>query len=600
MAAVAVAVAAAVASSNQGDEMAHGRNLRRRAIRLAAALAIAVLASVPAAAFAASPVGPPYPSAVDGRRVYDYAGVFSPEAIAEAETIIAGIDARSGAQVAVYTQIKPDSDTLDKANADARALMDQWGIGRKGIDDGLVIMFDMQTNRKHGQVSLYAGSGFRAAFLSDSEPQAIFDTDMTPLLKYGDLDGGMLIALRDVDANATPEHRAALEQGRFVNSLIALVGLLIGLAALLWAVGKWFLHGRDPISVDDNSILMAAPPEDLTPAMATLLLADRTSDRTVTAGLVDLASRGCIAFTSDSKTHSDDKTGLKYIAAGDHILPAPEAALRDAVAAKGARHEGAIKPSSMYRLIKAFDLFKTSLESEAVDQGWLKAKPSEVMSNWGLLGGLELGLGLVVALAWLIVGASGIVVAALALAIAGIFTMILARSMPSRTQQGALLWSMLAAYRRTLQLTMAQAASMGDVVKTKALPWVATPDQVMAWSVAFGLDKELEGVLSRSIAVPSALASAASTAWQPMWWLDGNTGMPLAGSVGGVGVGSSGSAGIFSASAMPDAGSLIAALGSVSHPSAPASSGGGSSSSFSSSSFGGGGGGGGGGAGGGF
>jgi uncharacterized membrane protein YgcG len=77
------------------------------------------------------------------------------------EATIQGIEDRTGAEVAVYTQVKPESDDLDKANADALALMNQWGVGRAGFDDGLVILFDMQGNRQHGQVSLYAGSGFR-------------------------------------------------------------------------------------------------------------------------------------------------------------------------------------------------------------------------------------------------------------------------------------------------------------------------------------------------------------------------------------------------------------------------------------------------------
>jgi hypothetical protein len=67
------------------------------------------------------------------------------------------------------------------------------------------------------------------------------------------------------------------------------------------------------------------------------------------------------------------------------------------------------------------------------------------------------------------------------------------------------------------------------------------------------------------------------------------------------------SSGLFSASALPDPGSIMTALGSISHPSEPvssSSSGGGGDSfggdSFGGGSFGGGGGGGGGGAGGGF
>jgi hypothetical protein len=150
---------------------------------------------------------------------------------------------------------------------------------------------------------------------------------------------------------------------------------------------------------------------------------------------------------------------------------------------------------------------------------------------------------------------------------------------------------------------MAQAASIGDVVKSKALPWVTTPDQVMAWGVAFGLDRELEGVLSRSLASPDEQgASQTASAWQPAWWLGSSSGHSTAGIALGH-AGGSGSSGLFSASLIPDPGSMIAALGAAGHPSGPPSSSSGgssSSSSFGSSSFGGGGGGGGGGAGGGF
>jgi uncharacterized protein len=119
---------------------------------------------------------------VTGQRVYDYAGIFSP-GHRPAEQTIKAIEDRTGAQVAVYTQVKPESDTLDAANADALALMNQWGVGRKGFDDGLVILFDMQDNLIHGQVSLYAGSGFMAAFMTNADRQAVFDNDMKPLLK---------------------------------------------------------------------------------------------------------------------------------------------------------------------------------------------------------------------------------------------------------------------------------------------------------------------------------------------------------------------------------------------------------------------------------
>ena len=172
------------------------------------------LVSTGASAAAAPPAGPPYPDAVTSQRVYDYAGIFSSGEIADAEQTIQAIEARSNAQVAVYTQVKPASDTLEAANADALALMNQWGVGRKGFDDGLVILFDMQPSLQHGQVSLYAGSGFLAAFMTNADRQAVFDKDMKPLLTLSppDFDGALKIALDDVSAAAMQEHADQLSR----------------------------------------------------------------------------------------------------------------------------------------------------------------------------------------------------------------------------------------------------------------------------------------------------------------------------------------------------------------------------------------------------
>ena len=201
--------------------------------------------------------------------------------------------------------------------------------------------------------------------------------------------------------------------------------------------------------------------------------------------------------------------------------------------------------------------------------------------------------------------ASALFVLTLSLAVAGIVTLAMSYFMPARTRQGAMLYAMLSAYKRTLALTMTESNSMGEVVQKRALPWVTTPDEAMVWGVAFGLESEVGQVLARTLAASTGEAAdtadaAASTGWYPTWWTMASHSGGHGGSAGTVSF-SRESAGLFSSSPIPDPGSIVAALGSMASPSAPYSgSSGGSSSSFSSGSFGGGGGGGGGGAGGGF
>ena len=149
-------------------------------------------------ALAAEP-GPPFPDPVDGQAVYDTAGLFSQETRDQAELIIDAIESQSKAEVVVYTQaLGRDDITTEEAESHARALMDQWGVGRRGVDDGLVILFDLDTTNEHGQVQLYAGPGFSSSYLSDDERQAIYQDVMVPLLADQQFDDALLATLGKV------------------------------------------------------------------------------------------------------------------------------------------------------------------------------------------------------------------------------------------------------------------------------------------------------------------------------------------------------------------------------------------------------------------
>jgi uncharacterized membrane protein YgcG len=532
------------------------------------------------ASVAAPPAGPPYPDAVTGQRVYDYAGIFSQSAINSAQQTIDAIQARTGAQVAVYTQVKPESDSLDAANADALALMNQWGVGRKGFDDGLVILFDMQTNLVHGQVSLYAGSGFMSAFMSNVDRQNVFDHDMMPKLKQADFDGALSAAMSDIDAAATPQHADELNRARIANSL---VGFGVGFLALIlvaFAFYRWYTVGRDPIYVDDNSVLMPAPPDGLTPAMATLLMDDRTSDRTVTAALVDLAARGVLRFRQEAEIFTK-KTNIG-VTGNKALITTPEAGLFAAIET-WAGPDGFVPTATARELLPAITAMKNDLEGLSVDKGWLTNKPGKVMGRWTGIALLELfAAGPLFYWTWALGASGGFLGGGLLVATAAA-TLVIARFMPCRTKLGAMLQAMLAAYKRTLQYTMAQAGSMDEVVGRKALPWVTTPDAAMAWGVAFGLNSEIEAVLGRTVG--ASQASGRQVGWYPVWFY----GSGHSGGFGGGGFGGGGS-GMFSTGAIPDVGSMMSSLGSI----------GSSAGGHSGGGFGGGGGGGGGGAGGGF
>ena len=608
---------------------------------LAALLAALLLPVVAALAASPFPPGPPFPSPELNRAVYDQAGVFRPDTIARLEATIDAIEARTGAEVVVYTQEWPYKIDQATSESNAAALIDQWGIGRRGFDDSLVILFDLDPSLVHGQVSLYAGSGFRAAFLSDQERQRIFDNDMVPLLAAGDLDGAALVALARVDAAATPEHAAQLEFARQVNAVVGIIGGAIALLGLSgWALFHWLRFGRDPVYVDSASVLVPAPPSGMTAAAGTLVLDGKTSRRTLTTALLDLASRGEVAFRQEKgflglgRTKLTIDVGERAAAAALDDLAdadgrragidapgptatsaagaqAPAAASRDQdlaiarsrIALANRRpmtdaetyllrrldalaSDESIEPDDVPKLATDVPTFERKVEDAVVAQGWFGRRPSQVVRRWRGLGFVEGVVGGILVFAGWSIPASGLTVVGIAAIIGGVVTLVVASAMPARTMSGAMQRAWLNAYRRTLSKTMEQARSMDQVVQEAGLDWLETPDQAVVWSVALGLAGQVEDVLGRTMADSEATGS--QTGFMPLWYRN-HDGSGFVGSGSGGGAGG----GLFSSSGIPDLGGMFSALGTVG--SAPSSSSGGGGGGF-----GGGGSGGGGGAGGGF
>ncbi len=573
--------------------------------RLAALLPILAFGLLLASAVSAAspPAGPPFPQPEIDRAVYDYAGILSPAAVADAERTIDAIEARTGAEVVVYTQDSGEYPTTEETDAKARKLMDQWGIGRKGFNDGLVIFFDLQPNLEHGQVQLYAGPGFEQTFLTNSERQAIFDNDMLPYLRSADFDGALAVALQRVDAATTPEHAAALERSRQVNAVLGLVGapiVFLGLSG--WALFHWRRYGKDPVYLDDPSVLMPAPPPDLTAASGAMIIDGSTSRRALTTAMLDLASRGLIAFREDKGgLLGGHKVGIDVEpAAGDAEVEAqrrlnqrrPTGPAEDVAYRKlrtiGASSDEFISAEDLPKFGSDVAAFDTALEKHVVDRQWFGEKPSKVVGRWVGRGVLAIIGGVIGVIAGLNIPISGLTAIGGAAIAGGIVMLIVAQAMPAVTMSGAMIRAMLAAYRRTLQKTMAQARSMQQVVTEAGLPWLETPDQAVVWGTALGLQSEIEDVLSRSLEdVKAGTATSGSVPYFPFWYQTSG-GTPFMGSSAS-GTGAS----LFSDSGIPDLGGMMSALGTIGNSPASSSGGGGG--------FGGGGsGGGGGGAGGGF
>lgn len=532
-----------------------------------------------------------FPDPVFDQAVYDGAGVLDAAAEAALEERIDALEARSGAEVAIYLQVDPSQD-FETNLAAAESLLNEWGVGRAGYDDGFVILVSFEGDLVHGVISTYAGGGFRAAYMSIDDQERLINQVMAPDFRAGQVGAGLVAALDVVDAAVTPAATERLDTYRQVNALVGIPG---GILALVLTGGTafvaWRRHGDDPELVDSPSVLMAGPPAEMTPPLATVLREGRAGSNALRTLLVELAGGGLIRFRNldrAKEVKADDDPDPLTDPALDVLDPPVDRpqpsgplgeAYRELVIRGGS--ERSLRREALWGVNQALDPIKGQLEQEAVRLGWLTRLPTPEITRWVFVGVLEAALGVGAIFLGNTIPMSGLTLVGGALVIGGLVTGAFGTQMSKRTPNGAYVDAMLKAYRRTLEKTLEKARSMAEVVQDPTVRVLAdTPDKAVVWGVALGLHQEVGEVLAREMADPQTRAmSQSSGAYYPMWL----------GSSAGSGAGDGGG-GLFSGSGIPDVGGMLGTVGSIG--SAPSSSSGGG--------FGGGGGGGGGGASGGF
>lgn len=116
------------------------------------------------------------------RLVNDYAGLLSSAQRAALEDSLVAFDRATSTQIAVVTV--NDLEGADPAEY-ATKLLTQWGVGRKGKDNGVVVLLKPRNQYGGGEVFIATGYGVEGA-LPDILCGRIIDNAMMPALRSGD------------------------------------------------------------------------------------------------------------------------------------------------------------------------------------------------------------------------------------------------------------------------------------------------------------------------------------------------------------------------------------------------------------------------------
>lgn len=204
---------------------------------------------VPAGAFAlaAGYASPGKPAGL----VSDFAHVFSKADAQALDSRLSAFRSSTGAEIAVVVVPSLGGDSIEDY---AVRLFGEWGIGRKGVDDGALIL--VSTGDREARIEV--GYGLEGA-ITDIQSDRIIRDDMVPEFKKGDYAAGVsagadaVMSLVSADAaSAAADLPPASDSGEQIPSdegpdllpfLFLCIIVLNVLAKILGSTKSWWLGG---------------------------------------------------------------------------------------------------------------------------------------------------------------------------------------------------------------------------------------------------------------------------------------------------------------------------------------------------------------------
>jgi uncharacterized protein len=160
-------------------------------------------------------------------RVTDQTGTLDAKQRAALEQKLAAFDARKGAQIALLIVATTVPETIEQYSI---RVVEQWKLGRKGIDDGMLVL----VVRDDRALRIEVGYGLEGV-VPDAIANRVIDEIIVPRFRAGDYYGGLdagitrLIALVDGEPLPPPQAQQAQSSDDPISALLPL--LFFGLFA---------------------------------------------------------------------------------------------------------------------------------------------------------------------------------------------------------------------------------------------------------------------------------------------------------------------------------------------------------------------------------
>lgn len=120
-------------------------------------------------------------------RVTDEVGMLTPDQRQRLEAVLADYEAKTGSQIAVLLVSSTEPEAIEQYGI---RVADAWKLGRKGIDDGVLLLVAKDNPKALRRLRIEAGRGVQGV-LTDAQSKRILEDTIAPHFRQQDWYGGL-------------------------------------------------------------------------------------------------------------------------------------------------------------------------------------------------------------------------------------------------------------------------------------------------------------------------------------------------------------------------------------------------------------------------
>lgn len=121
-------------------------------------------------------------------RVTDEIGMLTPDQRQKLEGVLADYEAKTGSQIAVLLVSSTEPEAIEQYSI---RVADAWKLGRKGVDDGVLLLVAKNNPKALRRLRIEAGRGVQGV-LTDAQSKRILEDTIAPHFRQQDWYGGLV------------------------------------------------------------------------------------------------------------------------------------------------------------------------------------------------------------------------------------------------------------------------------------------------------------------------------------------------------------------------------------------------------------------------